>query len=252
MLPQQQPVPVCMPVFPHPAPASPHILGRTLSLRRSSSPTVCPTASVCRAAAATRIWLMGSSCSSRRAAGTGPGAACSCGGSRAGVPPFLPEGGKQSHIGAGGQAQIGTVWVIEAPLSGGLWRARQPFLRGRKRRLEPDWPGGPRAGGRKRGRKRAFIASVPAVAQLQAAQPPHDPPASVPCRPVLCHSLGVAWMHLARCRGRGCCCGAPCPLVPICAQHPALGLPVLLCDTSCWDVAGTLSYGLVPGATLGS
>lgn len=52
-----------------------------------------------------------------------------------------------------GPAQIGTVWAIEAPLSGGLWRARQPFRHGRKRRLEPDWPGGPRAGGRKRGRE---------------------------------------------------------------------------------------------------
>ncbi|XP_010716644.1 ubiquitin-like modifier-activating enzyme 7 isoform X1 [Meleagris gallopavo] len=77
---------------------------------------------------------------------------------------------------------------------------------------------------------------MPAAAQLQAAQPPHDPPASVPCSPVLCHSLRAAWMHLAPCQDRGCCSGALCPSVPICAQHPALGLPVLLRDASCWDV----------------
>lgn len=177
-----------------------------------------------------------------------------------GSPPFCRRGESKATSGAGGQAQIGTVWAIEAPLSGGLWRARQPFLRGRKRRLEPDWPGGPRAGGRKRGREgSAFIASTPAAAWLQAAQPPHGPPATVPRCPALCRKpqggplrAVPPWMQLAPRQGRGCCSGAPCPLVPICARHPAPGPPLPLRDTSCWDVAVELSYGSVPGGTVGS
>lgn len=112
-----------------------------------------------------------------------------------------------------GQAQIGTVWAIEAPLSGGLWRARQPFRRGRKRRLEPDWPGGPRAGGRKRGREAPpppRTGSGTALGSPAAPRPPiapHRPPGPVPSRP-LCPPR---WHRL---RGGGCCWGRPRPRVP--------------------------------------
>lgn len=196
LLPHQHPVPVRVPPAPCRARAAPHLLGRTLSPGVPGSPPASPVA-----AAAAGSCLTKSSCGSRRAAGTGPGAA---GGAGPGSPPAA-GGGKAGQ--GRGQAQIGTVWAIEAPLSGGLWRARQPFLRGRKRRLEPDWPGGPRAGGRKRGREAP--PTPPRRLQLGFGLPSRDVasprlrPAICGC-PAPCHSLGVSWPCLAPSLRGGC------------------------------------------------
>lgn len=121
-----------------------------------------------------------------------------------------------------GQAQIGTVWAIEAPLSGGLWRARQGSPSGTAG--SADWnqigPGGPgpgagRGGGREGGDSTALRRLQHHFGLMAAPRPPQTP-----C-PALCYP-GCSVPGLASSLDGGCCWAWPCPQVPAAAPNTSM------------------------------
>lgn len=120
-----------------------------------------------------------------------------------------------------GQVQIGTVWAIEAPLSGGLWRARRGSPSGVAGNA--DWnqigPRGPGPGAGRGGGKRLHrLAGL----RHRFGLPGHPTAPSHPTgsRALRCPGHGAPM--LAPSLGGGCCWGWPCPRVPAAAPGTSM------------------------------